>query len=287
MRRRHILLRMKGPLWSQELSRWVSNTGLVEEKYLRLRTYLSPYLYHISKLGQVADMKLVYPSYRFKKLPMCTFLLDIISITISYWAKLTTQPQKEMLNNRDLVLCWSQDHSVYPWVFDGAKFKIVEKIVWWTRSIYFWPVPVHIASFEDRMRDQLNAGPFTAKETPLGGFVYEIPYQRRLASRMAFLINGLLPPPSPPDHTAPRKIKGIMDGNKEFHFASLRISDEGPGYGYPLLLSSCQTVLRWVKKRDNFLVMSQQRQNSSKENFGSSNARVLGRDFLYSLQVLF
>ena len=36
-----------------------------------------------------------------------------------------------------------------------------------------------------------------------------------------------------------------------------------------------------------FWVMSQQRQNSRTDNFGSSNARVLGRDFLYSLQVLF
>ena len=33
--------------------------------------------------------------------------------------------------------------------------------------------------------------------------------------------------------------------------------------------------------------MSQQRQNSRKDNFGSSNARVSGRDFLYSLQVIF
>ena len=37
----------------------------------------------------------------------------------------------------------------------------------------------------------------------------------------------------------------------------------------------------------HFWVMSQQRQNSWKDNFGSSNARVSGRDFLYSLQVLF
>ena len=33
--------------------------------------------------------------------------------------------------------------------------------------------------------------------------------------------------------------------------------------------------------------MSQQRQYSRKDNFGSSNARVLRRDFLYSLQFLF
>ena len=36
-----------------------------------------------------------------------------------------------------------------------------------------------------------------------------------------------------------------------------------------------------------FWVMSQQRQNSRKDNFGSSNARVSGIDFLYSFQVLF
>ena len=34
-------------------------------------------------------------------------------------------------------------------------------------------------------------------------------------------------------------------------------------------------------------VMSQQRQNSNSDNFGSSNARVSERDFWYSLQVLF
>ena len=33
--------------------------------------------------------------------------------------------------------------------------------------------------------------------------------------------------------------------------------------------------------------MSQQRQNSRNDTFGPSKARVLGRDFLYSLQVLF
>ena len=33
--------------------------------------------------------------------------------------------------------------------------------------------------------------------------------------------------------------------------------------------------------------MSQQRQNSRKDNFDSSNTRVSGRDFLYSLYVLF
>ena len=33
--------------------------------------------------------------------------------------------------------------------------------------------------------------------------------------------------------------------------------------------------------------MSQQRQNSRKDSFGLSNARVSGRDFLYNLQVLF
>ena len=32
--------------------------------------------------------------------------------------------------------------------------------------------------------------------------------------------------------------------------------------------------------------MSQLRQNSRKDNFGSSNTRVSGRDFLYSFQVL-
>ena len=41
--------------------------------------------------------------------------------------------------------------------------------------------------------------------------------------------------------------------------------------------------------RDNniFLVMSQQRQYSRKDNFGSSNTRVSERDFWYSLQGLF
>ena len=34
-------------------------------------------------------------------------------------------------------------------------------------------------------------------------------------------------------------------------------------------------------------VMSQQRQNSRKDNFDSSNARVSGRDFIYSFQVPF